>query len=143
MPISFPPFPTKNKLFTYNDETWQYNGSWWVKLEPDVNWAWNDGNGEGVFDVKTGTTLAFKSLVAGSGVSLSSNTEEILITSSGGVGSVFERRSDFVDPYLYCGFAISGSSESSNVWDITRITIYDSGGHYPNTLQMLLGLIDI
>lgn len=43
------------------------------------------------------------------------------------------RRSDYtssLDPninYLYLGEAVSGSSESSNVWDISRLSISSSG----------------
>ena len=129
MGVIFPSFPINGQLFEYSGYTWQYNGNSWLKIEPDVNWAWNDGRGEGVFEYKTGTTIAFKSLVAGSNIRLSAYTDGILISSTGGGGGVtYERRSDYVDPYLYCGFAVSGSSESANVWDITRITNYPSGG---------------
>jgi len=39
----------------------------------------------------------------------------------------YERKSDFVDPYWYGGFAISGTSESSPTWEIARVE-YLSGG---------------
>jgi hypothetical protein len=37
------------------------------------------------------------------------------------------RRADFVSPFSYNGYALSGSSESANVWTITRITVNDDG----------------
>jgi hypothetical protein len=52
--------------------------------------------------------------------------------SSGG-GAIYIRRSDYtssLDPnvnYLYLGDAVSGSSESSTVWDISRLAISSSG----------------
>ena len=39
----------------------------------------------------------------------------------------YERRSDFSDPFLYCGSAEIGASESSSIWKIIRITINSSG----------------
>lgn len=131
MPISFPPFPVRNQLYYYNYETWQYNGNWWVKLEPDVNWAWNDGNGVGVFDVKTGTTLSFKSLVAGSGVSLSSNTEEILITSTGGSGGTTNEAFTAGTYSITAGTITftnaTGGTSSVGVWNYVTGGTYSSG----------------
>jgi hypothetical protein len=49
------------------------------------------------------------------------------------------RRSDYtssLDPninYLYLGEAVSGSSESSNVWDISRLSISSSGATLTQT----------
>lgn len=83
MPITFPYFPSNGQIYTYNGENWIYTGNTWVKQVPDVNWAWNDGKGQGVFEYKTGTTIAFKSLIAGSNITLSADTDEILISSSG------------------------------------------------------------
>jgi hypothetical protein len=39
----------------------------------------------------------------------------------------FERRSDFQTPYVYCGEAPVGASESTPVWEISRITINIDG----------------
>ena len=39
----------------------------------------------------------------------------------------FERRQDFVSPYSYCGKAPGTSSESADVWTITRIEIFEDG----------------
>jgi hypothetical protein len=47
--------------------------------------------------------------------------------SQGPPGVALIRRHDYVDPYSYCGVAPSGSLESANVWDITRIEIFISG----------------
>ena len=38
-----------------------------------------------------------------------------------------ERRQDFQAPYSYCGYAQYLSSESENVWRVTRITINNDG----------------
>jgi hypothetical protein len=51
----------------------------------------------------------------------------------GGGGAVYIRRSDYTSSldininYLYLGEAISGSSESADVWDISRLSISSSG----------------
>jgi hypothetical protein len=37
------------------------------------------------------------------------------------------RLQDFVTPYSYCGLAPTGSTESQNVWDITRIEVFMDG----------------
>ena len=49
----------------------------------EVNTASNVGAGEGVFKQKTGTDLEFKSLVAGSSISIVSGTDDITISSTG------------------------------------------------------------
>ncbi|MEM6698642.1 MAG: hypothetical protein AAF599_09625 [Bacteroidota bacterium] len=54
----------------------------------EVNTASNIGGGEGLFASKSGVNLQFKSLFAGSGISLSSNANEVTISSTGGGGSV-------------------------------------------------------
>lgn len=49
------------------------------------------------------------------------------------------RRSDYTSSldininYLYCGQAISGSSESTDVWDISRLSISSSGATLTQT----------
>ena len=49
------------------------------------------------------------------------------------------RRSDYTSSldininYLYCGQAILGSSESANVWDISRLSISSSGATLTQT----------
>jgi len=54
----------------------------------EVNTAANTGAGEGVFAQKIGTELQFKSLIAGTGMNISSNADEITITSTGGGGGI-------------------------------------------------------
>lgn len=54
----------------------------------EVNTASNLGAGEGVFANKASSDLRFKSLVAGSGITLTSSASEITIDSSGGSGEV-------------------------------------------------------
>lgn len=46
---------------------------------------------------------------------------------TGPEGPRLVRKHDYVDPYSYCGVAISGSLTSANVWTITRIDIDNSG----------------
>jgi len=48
----------------------------------------NNGAGSGVFQNVAGNTMNFKSLVAGSGISLTNNTNDITITNSGGSGGI-------------------------------------------------------
>lgn len=52
----------------------------------EVNTASNIGAGEGVYATKVGSDLEFKSLVAGTNISLSSDANEITINSTGGGG---------------------------------------------------------
>jgi hypothetical protein len=52
----------------------------------EANTASNLGTGQGVWVSKTEVNLNFKSLKAGSGVTLSSNATEITINSTGGGG---------------------------------------------------------
>ena len=48
-------------------------------------------------------------------------------TTGGGSGTASIRRHDFDDPYDYNAYAIPGSNESDNVWNITRLTIDITG----------------
>lgn len=54
----------------------------------EVNTASNLGSGEGVFASKVGADLQFKSIVAGSGVTLTPTATSITITAAGGGGAV-------------------------------------------------------
>lgn len=54
----------------------------------EANTASNLGGGEGLFTTKSGIDLPFKSLVAGTNVSLSSDANEITINATGGSGEV-------------------------------------------------------
>lgn len=55
----------------------------------EANTASNVGGGEGVFKQKVGVNLEFKSLVAGSNVSLVSGADTITINSANGTSTVF------------------------------------------------------
>jgi hypothetical protein len=60
-------------------------------------------------------------------------TASFAMNGGGGGGVTYIRRSDYtssLDPninYLYLGEAPSGSSESADVWDISRLSISSSG----------------
>ena len=60
-------------------------------------------------------------------------TASFAMNGGGGGGVTYIRRSDYtssLDPninYLYLGEAPSGSAESANVWDISRLSISSSG----------------
>lgn len=58
-------------------------------LVGEANTASNLGAGEGVFSTKAGVDLQFKSLVAGSGVTLTPTANDITIASTGGGGGGF------------------------------------------------------
>lgn len=45
----------------------------------------------------------------------------------GPVGAPREKRSDYSGSFSYCGYALSGSSEASTDWTITRITVFGDG----------------
>ena len=46
---------------------------------------------------------------------------------TGATGPVFSSRTDWVNPYDYMGVAVQGSSETTYVWTITRITVSSAG----------------
>jgi hypothetical protein len=95
---------------------------------------------EGGVTIDTGylvTTSSFNAYT-GSNTSQFAGTSSYALTASyamngGGGGAIYIRRSDYTSSlnpninYLYLGEAISGSSESSNVWDISRLSISSSG----------------
>jgi hypothetical protein len=58
-------------------------------------------------------------------VYIDDGTSQQWVTPSGPV--IFERRSDYQSPYLYCGEAPQGTSESTPIWNIDRITINLNG----------------
>lgn len=49
------------------------------------------------------------------------------ITGTGNVDLSFDREQDYVNPYLYLGWAVTGASTASNVWSITRVEILTNG----------------
>ena len=60
-------------------------------------------------------------------------TASFALNGGGGGGAIYIRRSDYTSSldininYLYLGEAVSGSSESADVWDISRLSISSSG----------------
>ncbi len=81
--------PNEGMSLWVNDEDliYTYNGSSWVASAlGETNTASNLGSGTGVFASKSGVDLRFKSLVAGTNVSLSNTSTEITINASGGGG---------------------------------------------------------
>jgi hypothetical protein len=66
-------------------------------------------------------------------------TASYAMNGGGGAGTTYIRRSDYtssLDPnvnYLYLGDAEAGSSESANVWDISRLSISSSGATLTQT----------
>ncbi len=48
-------------------------------------------------------------------------------TGGAGGGGGGERQHDWQDPYDYCGTAMSGTSVSAPLWNITRIEVFLDG----------------
>ncbi len=46
---------------------------------------------------------------------------------AGPPGAPLEKLSDYSGSFSYCGYAASGSLETQNVWNITRITVFGDG----------------
>lgn len=67
---------------------WDGTSSWIPGVKGEINTASNLVGGQGVFGAKVGSDLQFKSLVAGSNISLSSDANGITISTSGGLGEV-------------------------------------------------------
>jgi hypothetical protein len=65
----------------------------------EVNTASNLGAGEGVFAQKSSADLEFKSLVAGTNITLSSDTDEITINAAGASSTVESIRINYVAPF--------------------------------------------
>jgi len=99
-----------------NDGTLQAknSGGSWANLGVgggQTNTASNLGLGEGVFKQKTGVDLEFKTLVGGSGITLSEDGEEITIDADGGGTTVDHVSNVATDTILGRITASSGDSE--------------------------------
>lgn len=116
-----------NKLARFLDGAWHFysaryalnvaDGLWYVRSAStwaplagggggEANTASNIGAGQGVFASKVGVDLRFKSLVAGTNVSLSADGNTITINASGGGGSGTVTSVGLSAP---TGFDVSGS----------------------------------
>lgn len=81
--------PNEGMSLWVNDEDliYSYNGTAWVASTfGETNTASNLGTGTGIYGTKVGVDLRFKSLVAGTGVTLSNTSNDITINASGGGG---------------------------------------------------------
>ena len=88
----------------------------------------------GSLEVTAGITGSFSGTVTTASYALTASYLEGAATTV-----TYIRRSDYtssLDPninYLYLGEAVSGSSEASNVWDISRLSISSSGATLTQT----------
>lgn len=88
-PQSSPPTGTEGEFY-FDDDTntpWFHNGSTWVEIgtggSGESNTASNVGSGTGlVFKQKTGVDLEFKSLLEGTGISITNNASDITLTAA-------------------------------------------------------------
>lgn len=92
-------------------------------IEPEKNAAANVGSGSGVFKARNGSTLEFKSLVAGTGVTLTAGTNSITIDADGGGGAGVPVNSQSGDYTLVLADANSGvyrppSDTTARTWTI-------------------------
>lgn len=67
---------------------WNGTADWIVGTKGEINTASNLAGDEGVFGIKVGSDLQFKSLTAGANIALSSDGNTITIGTSGGVGEI-------------------------------------------------------
>jgi hypothetical protein len=71
MPINFPNSPSPNQLYTYDNKTWEWNGTYWEvysALTSYITSAYTVGNGVSDISGVTGGNIALKSF---SGVNIS------------------------------------------------------------------------
>lgn len=88
-PQSSPPTGAEGEFY-FDDDTntpWFHNGSTWVEIgtggSGESNTASNVGSGTGlVFKQKTGVDLEFKSLLEGTGISITNNASDITLTAA-------------------------------------------------------------
>ena len=82
--------PNEGISLWVNDEDliYSYNGTSWVASTfGETNTASNLGSGTGVYGTKVGVDLRFKSLIAGTNVTLTSTSNDITISAAGGSGT--------------------------------------------------------
>jgi hypothetical protein len=89
MALDFPTSPSTNQIFTSNGKTWKYDGTAWRTL----NVTGITGGGTGLTSINAGnsflssnsagTALTYRSLLAGTGVTLSIDANSVTIESSG------------------------------------------------------------
>lgn len=86
--------PQAGLMLWVNDEglSYVYDGTDWVTVSGsgEANTASNLGAGTGVFSSKSGIDLQFKSLIAGTNVTISSTANDITINAAGGSGSGYQ-----------------------------------------------------
>ena len=89
MALNFPTSPTTNQIFSDNGKTWKYDGNAWRTL--NVTGITAGGTGLTAINAgnsflssnSAGTALTYRSLLAGSGVTLSIDANSVTIESSG------------------------------------------------------------
>lgn len=89
--------PNEGMTLWVNDEDliYTYNGSAWAaSTMGESNTASNLGSGTGVYGTKAGVDLRFKSLVAGTNISISNTANDITISASGAAGSSYQTVQD-------------------------------------------------
>ncbi|GEM_PF-1596082 len=83
--------PHEGMMLWVNDEdvSYVYDGAGWVSVggaSGEANTASNVGGGEDIYKTKSGVNLQFKTLVAGSNVTLTGGSDTVTISASGGGG---------------------------------------------------------
>jgi hypothetical protein len=107
----------------YSGSTNLYNIFSPVGLAGEINTASNLGLGTGIFTQKSGFDLQFKSLSAGTNISLSNDSNTIVITSTGGpAGST-----TYIQPGLNTYTGGTSTNPTVNVSALTINTLISSG----------------
>lgn len=99
-----------------NSSSIVFNGTDWIEISPDVidaTTASNLGTGEGVFYQKNGDDLEFKSLVAGQGIVLSSDADEITLETLDAAGEPIIFQGD-IDSTNEGRFVLAGTEPSQS-----------------------------